>query len=107
MATLIEGAKLVLGGREFIVPPLNFKALRALTPKLGILAGLGAVPTSEQFDVVVDLVHAALTRNYPDMGKDELEELLDLGNLSTALEAVMGASGMVRGGEVESPGVNP
>jgi hypothetical protein len=94
--TLIEGVKLNLGGREFVAPPLNFKALRALTPKLAILSAMGDVPTGEQIDVVLDVVHAALVRNYPDLTREELEDLLDLANLAKALVAIMGASGLER-----------
>ena len=91
---MIEGVKINLGGREFVAPPLNFKALRLLTPKLGLLATMGDVPTGEQIDVVIDVVLAALSRNYPDLTRDDLEALLDLANLATALTAIMGASGL-------------
>ena len=52
---LIEGVRINLGGREFVAPPLNFKALRQLTPKLAILASMGDVPTNDQTDVVLDV----------------------------------------------------
>lgn len=94
--TLIEGVKLNLGGRDFVAPPLNFKALRQLTPKLAILAAMNDVPTNEQTDVVLDVVLAALVRNYPELTRDELEDRLDLANLTRALEAIMGASGLER-----------
>lgn len=94
--TLIEGVKLNLGGREFVAPPLNFKALRKFTPQLAVLSKMGDVPTAEQIDVVLDIVHTALVRNYPDLNRDDLEELLDLANLAKALEAIMGASGLER-----------
>lgn len=91
---LIEGVKITLGGREFVAPPLNFRALRRLTPHFSALTTMGAVPTDDQIDVVIDIVLAALNRNYPDLVRDELEELLDLANLSVALQAILGASGL-------------
>lgn len=101
---LIEGVRINLGGRDFVAPPLNFKALRQLTPKLAILASMGDVPTNDQTDVVLDVVLAALTRNYPDLTREELEDLLDLANLAKALEAIMGASGLERTtGEAPAP----
>jgi hypothetical protein len=106
MMALIEGVKINMGGRDFVAPPLNFKALRALTPKLVILSAMGDVPTGEQIDVVLDVVHAALVRNYPDLTRDELEELLDLANLASALVAIMGASGLEKtSGEASGPPV--
>jgi hypothetical protein len=88
----IEGIKLTLGGREFIVLPLTLRALRELAPRFPILQGMGDVPTGDQIDVVSDIVYSALLRNHPDLTRDELEELLDLENLAKALMAVMGAS---------------
>jgi len=90
--TLIEGVKLTLGGREFVVPPLSFKALRELTPRWPELTGMGDVPTGEQIDVVLGVVHSALIRNYPDLTLEDLEDLVDLGNLPKCLMAAMGAS---------------
>ncbi len=37
----IEGVKLTLRGREFLVHPLGIKALRKLTKRVGTLADLG------------------------------------------------------------------
>jgi hypothetical protein len=89
---LIPGVTLTLGGREFVVPPLSMKALRELHPQWPTLQSMGDVPTGPQIDVVLGVVHSALIRNYPDLTRDELEELVDLGNLPKALMAVMGAS---------------
>jgi len=101
---LIEGVKIKLGGREFVAPPLNFKALRKFTPQLPVLTQIGDVPTNEQIDVVLDIVHFALARNYPELTRDELEELLDLANLTDALQAILGASGLEKtSGEAPAP----
>ena len=89
---LIKGVTLNLGGREFVIPPLSMKGLRELAPQWPTLQGMGDVPTGPQIDVVLGVVHTALIRNYPDLTRDELDELLDLGNLAKALMAVMGAS---------------
>lgn len=91
---MIEGVKVNLGGREFIAPPLNFRALRKIQPKLADLTALGAVPTPEQLQTVVEIVHLALVRNYPELAIDELDDLLDLGNIPDVLAAIMAASGL-------------
>ena len=96
MAALIDGVKVNLGGREFVAPPLNFRALRRIQPKLAGLASMGAVPTAEQLEVVIEIVHLALLRNYPDLAIDELDDLLDLGNIADILAAIMAASGLER-----------
>ncbi len=94
MAIMHDGTKVTMGGREFILPPLTLKALRSLGPKIKLLSSLADVPTPEQVDVMVELVHASAVRNYPEITPDDLLELLDLGNLTEVFPAVMAASGL-------------
>ena len=47
-------------------------------------------------DCIVDVVHAAVIRNYPALTKEEVEDLIDLGNAAVIIKAVMGQSGLVR-----------
>lgn len=98
----IAGAPVSMGGEDWIVPALSFRQLRELKEPLGRLAS-GIDLNVSQDDVVV-VVHAALSRNYPDLTCERVEsELLDLSNMKEAIEAVMGQSGMVkRGAEGEA-----
>jgi hypothetical protein len=80
------------------------KALRRLAPKLADLEKMDSMPTPEQLETVLDAVHSALVRRYPELTKDDVEEALDLENLRPILEAVMGAAGLKRGGPGEAVG---
>ena len=102
---MLDGVKVNLGGRDYMVPPLNLKALKRLGPKLKLLSNLGDVPSDEEVDAVVEVLHSALVRNYPDITSDEVSDRIDLANLRPALMAVMGASGLTQGlpGEAASP----
>jgi len=51
-----------------------------------------------QIAVLVDIVTAALQRNYPEMTPGKVENLLDLGNASAVLNAVLTGSGLKPGG---------
>ncbi len=99
---MYEGVTVTIGEVDYIVPPLNFRKLRALRPKLDLLKTLSADLSEGQIAVMVECVHAAMTRNYPDLTIAEVEELLDLGNMARIFKAVMNASGMEqRLGEAE------
>lgn len=89
----IPGIKLNLGGEEFIVPPLNLKALRVLQSKLEAFTG---GTDAESIDTVIDAMHAALCRNYPNMTRDQVEEIIGLENMEEAMQAVMDISGLLR-----------
>lgn len=89
----IPGIKLNLGGEELIVPPLNLKALRVLQGKLENYAG---GTDSESIETVIEAMHAALSRNYPEMTRDQVEEIIGLENMEEAMQAVMDVSGLLR-----------
>jgi hypothetical protein len=101
---LHEGTKVTMGGRDFILPPLTLKALRLLGPKIKVLGQINDVPTEEQVGAMVEVVHASTVRNYPDMTPEDLEDLLDLGNLPTVFQAIMSSSGLKQGVPGEAVG---
>ena len=89
-----DGVVVRIGNKELVVPPLNFKILRKIQPKLQQLTTVGQVPDDEQIDSILEVVHLAVSRNYPEMTREELEELVDLGNLPAIIGAIMGVSGL-------------
>ena len=92
---MYEGVTVTIGGENYIVPPLNFKQLRAFKPKLARLGKDQAGDlTEEQMDIMSEVIHAALTRNYPDLTRERIEEMLDLGNIGRIFKAAMNASGL-------------
>lgn len=93
MTTKFKGIKLTLGGRDLVVPPLNFRSLQQLQERLAKFSG-GVDP--ESLDIVVDSTWEALKRNYPELTRDEVIDFLDLENMMAVMEAVMDVSGMKR-----------
>lgn len=102
MAILHDGVKINLGGREFVMPPLTLKHLRLHGPIITGLQAMTDVPDAEQCDGILTLLTAALSRNYPDLTREDLEDLVDVVNLKPAFLAMVGQSGMtqVKAGEV-------
>ena len=108
---MIPGVTIAMGGRDWLVPPLTLGQLRRLMPKVRQLTEIGASMGEAQIGVLVEIVATALQRNYPDATADMVENLLDLGNASAVLNAVLTGSGLKlrdsRLGEAAAPGANP
>ena len=85
-----------MGEVEYTIAPLTFKQLRTLQPKIDLISKMDGTPTPEQMDAVVDVIHASVTRNHPDVTKEQIDDVLDLGNVQLAMASVMGASGLVK-----------
>lgn len=96
--TNVEGIEVKLGGRTLVVPPLNFKKLKVFQTRLAKFSG-GIDP--EAIQLVAEVAHAALLRNYPDTQRgypevefDWLEEHLDVRNMDHIMKSVMDVSGL-------------
>jgi hypothetical protein len=108
---MIPGVAVAMGGQDWIVPPLTLGQLRRLMPQVRQLTEIGASMGEAQINVLIDIVAAALQRNYPETTPDRVENLLDLGNASAVLNAVLTGSGLKPGGaamgEASAPGTSP
>jgi hypothetical protein len=106
--SVIPGVMVAMGGRQWTVPPLTLGQLRRLMPKVRQLTEVGAQMGEIQIGVLVEIVAAALQRNYPDMTDEMVEGVLDLGNAGAVLNAVLTGSGLrLRDrspGEADAPG---
>ena len=94
---MIPGIAIAMGGADWVVPPLTLGQLRRLMPKLQALGDVGGTLAEPQIAVLVEIVAAALQRNYPEVTADKVEELLDLGNAAAVLAAVLTGSGLQPG----------
>lgn len=90
------GAWVQMGDKEYKVAPLNFNSIRELGDKISELQQFRAdsLPSADQLSSLVPITLAGLRRNYPEMKEEEVGDLLDLGNFSAVLKAVLGASGL-------------
>lgn len=88
-----KGIKKPLGNVEYIIPPLSLTSLEALQDRLASYTG-GA--DKESIATVIDSLHAALKRNYPEITRADIGELVDLGNMQEIMECVMDVGGLLR-----------
>lgn len=90
-----DGELVQLGDREFIVPSLSMKQAKDLWPEiLDMDQGITKVNLPEKQSKWLDIVTAAISRNYPDVRREELEELVDLRSIRKLMLIVMGNSGL-------------
>lgn len=93
---MIEGAKINIGGTDYIVPPLNLKAIKSFSKRFHLLGDLGNNLNPEMMDFVAEIIHTALIRNYPEITKEQVEEMVDLKTVGDVLECVFKSSGIER-----------
>lgn len=93
----VKGVEVELGGTVYVVPPLSLAALEQLEDRVARFDG--NVFDREQRAIALDIIHAALRRNYPEMAREALSEMIDLGNMLAMVQAVMGASQIPASGQ--------
>ncbi len=90
------GVSIKVGDRDLLVPPLTLGQIEANADKLASIDQIEASPqkalSSGAMGKVLDLVVIAVQRNYPDMKREEIGELVDMHNLRQFLPAILGAS---------------
>lgn len=90
----IPGVKINLGGIEFVLAPLGLRLMREFEAR-GKQTSENTTP-EQAHDFNVDVILASLHRNYPDITRDDLEELLDSQNEQQALLSVFSQTGLER-----------
>lgn len=87
------GQWIEFGDEAYRIPPLGFLAIQELGEEIKTLDGIRGMPTAVQMNTIVDIVHAAIKRNYPSLPREEVVEMLDIGNFSRALGQVLQIAG--------------
>lgn len=93
-STKHQGIPFNFGGRVLVIPPLSLGAAENLQGRLSALDE-GAI-SAEYISTVIDSVHAALGRNYPDMMREEVAQLIDLENMQEVMACAMDVAGLKR-----------
>jgi hypothetical protein len=109
-----------LGGREYFVPALSLRQARIVVPGLlKLLPRLNAIQTrigagdplgaalleAEDVELMIDVVHAGLSRAYPDFTRDDLLDVeAGFAELAGALAVIAQQTGLFSLGGTSSPG---
>jgi hypothetical protein len=96
----IPGTTLNLGGHELVLAPLNLDQVQAFEATIANLGQPKSLP--EAIAEAVPLIHASLSRNYPDLSVEDVRRLVDLGNFAAACTAIVTSSGFKRAAPGES-----
>lgn len=91
------GKWVVLGMEQYRIPALAFGAVSELQDDVEALRDMNGRPKPEHMHIVAKIVHAAMVRNYPDITVEQVGDMLDLGNYSDVLSAVLNISGFTKG----------
>lgn len=96
---IFEGVPFKLGGHEIVVPAVNFSRAKKLLPVLERLrdAQLGVSINQNQLDDFIEVIFTAVSRNYPEVSKAALEDLVDFNNAPRLFMTIMGAGGFLQG----------
>ena len=101
MEPLFDGTRKTIAGKDFIIPPLSLGQLKKLGPEL---KAMGQAPQEEQIALMGRVIHLALSRNYPTISVEEVDDMIDLGNIAEVFQAVVNVSGLERQTKGEAVG---
>lgn len=90
---MIKGVKIELSGKEYVVPPLNLRGLKLHQDEFAELDASGSNRVN-QMDIVVGMAATAMQRNYPDITKDHLLDIVAINQIDDLMSAVLGASAL-------------
>lgn len=94
--TRFPGLSIKVGERTLLVPPLSFNQLEAHKEDLEAIDEVEKNPADAlkngAFRRMLVLMHAAVSRNYPEMSLEDVGDLVDLANFKQFVQAVTGAS---------------
>lgn len=97
----VKGITVPLGGQDYVIPPIALGALEQLQERISKFTG--DVTDALQVATVIDAAHAALKRNYPDITRADVADLIDVANMADVFTAVMDVSGLKRKGLEAAP----
>lgn len=87
----VPGKAMNLAGSEYIIAPLNLRQLEELGD---VIDGVNKLVTLRDVSrAALALAHASLSRNYPEITKAKVAEIVDVGNMRDVIETVLTTSG--------------
>lgn len=85
------GVEVKLGKDFYVIPPLNLLSIERFEDRFANMSSLSLV---KQISLMVDIIHCAALRNYPELSREKMGELLDINNVGQIFNVVMASSGM-------------
>ncbi|WP_339352197.1 hypothetical protein [Acinetobacter beijerinckii] len=82
-----RGKELIIDGKPLMFAPLSLGAIEKLLPALQSFE-------PSNVGLVIDVAHKSLKRNYPDISRDDVADLIYMDQLEEVIGAVMSVSGL-------------
>lgn len=120
-----DGRVVRLAGEDWIIPPLTFRLMKKHQEAIDSFGAVVREPSPDEtpeeasarmrqaaqasvdrIEKMIDIVIDAMKRNYPDLERDNLEDLLDMENTQAAYRAALGLAEIKKPGEVQ-PAMTP
>lgn len=99
---MIPGTPVTIGGKKYLMPPLNINSMKLHKPTLvrlmkGAVSGDIDPVTAVESDLeeLTGVIHSALKRNYPELTIEDLGEHIDLANIQELVQTAIKTSGFV------------
>jgi len=89
----IPGIRFEFPGKTLVIPPAALGDIEQMEERIAGYAGgidKGSIATA------LDLAYVSLKRNYPDITREEIGRLIDVGNMLQVFEACMDVNGIRR-----------
>ncbi len=96
---MIDGKTIQVGGKDHTLPPMNWKVCKKFYKEI-----VGVKVTDLSPDIMGELVHSALARNYPELTQEDFEDQVSPGELLGAIPLLLEISGFVSLGEAPGGG---
>jgi len=91
-----EGKLVSIGNREFVVPSLSVNDARKYWPEILVLnKGITAEELPAKWETILNIIYAAIHRNYPAVTLEELGDLISTRNSAELLTEVAIQSGFI------------
>lgn len=92
---MIEGKTINLGGEDYVIAPLTLGQIRSMQKEIESIGRFDAKTLNDgALDIMIKVIHAGMSRNYPEITTEKIEGLIDLKNIRDVVEAVLGVSGL-------------
>lgn len=89
---MIPGATIKFSDAEYTVPPINLRI--SFLPEMDVLCKPdGEVPFGEYVKAASTVLFALFQRNYPDMSRDQFNDIVDLPMLKPVMTGMLQISG--------------
>lgn len=96
-----DGVAITIAGQERVLPPMCSKTARAHWERIQAMQS-GKMDLPDQLELTIDLVHACLLRNHPELVRDQVEQHVDVGNYDELGAMCFGRGAWLRWVEVQA-----